>query len=47
MGEISLVENDTDDVIYLVPQGQQHIVEEDSGDRDLVILAAVFPHSML
>ena len=42
--EVSPEEN-TDNVIYLVCQGQQHVVEEDGGDRHFVVLAAALPHS--
>jgi len=29
-----------DDVTYLIPQGQQVVVEEDGGDRNSIILVA-------
>ena len=34
----------TNDVAYLVRQGQQEVVEEDGGDGDYVILVVITSH---
>ena len=40
-GTISIAENNTNDVIYLIRQGQQVVVEEDGGGGYLIILAMI------
>jgi len=44
--EISLTGGDTNSTAYLVPKGQQVVVEKDGGDRIRIILD-VIPHSEL
>ena len=38
---ISLAKDGTNDVTYLVRQGQQEVVEEDNGDRSYVVLVVI------
>ena len=45
-GTISPAKNSISYVAYLIRQGQQVVVEEDGGDRHLIILVAI-PYSEL
>jgi len=40
-GVISPAKDNTNDVAYLVRQGQQEVIEEDDGDRNYVILVVI------